>query len=107
MKATHDCLWAYVNVKDETFHYLHMVVVLQILGVKPLLEGKVSQQVDVGLCYFPPMLLLIHHLFQTTKYTQTQLLQCLYIWMTHERHINIPRHIHTNISASVMAHYRL
>lgn len=85
-----------VNVKVKTFHCLRMVIVLQVLGAKPLLEGKVSEQLDVGLCNFPPALLFLHHLFQTTQYTQTQLFQCLYIWMTHEQHVKIPNHTPAN-----------
>lgn len=76
-----------VNVQVKTFHCLRMVEVLQVLGVKPLLKGKVSEQLDVGLCNFLPVLLFLRHLFQTTQYTQTQFLQCLYICMTQEQHI--------------------
>lgn len=79
-----------------------MVIVPQALGAKPLLEGKVSEQLDVGLCNFPPALLFRHHLFQTAQCTQTQFLQCLYIWMTHEQHIRIPNHMRANKSASEM-----
>ena len=83
-----------------------MVIVLQVLGAKPLLEGKVSEQLDVGLCNFPPALLFLHHLFQATQYTQTQFLQCLYIWITHEKHI-IPMYKPARKSASVMPWHRL
>lgn len=62
-----------------------MVEVLQVLGAKPLLKSKVSEELDVGLCDFPPALLFLHHLFQTTKYTQTQFLQGLHICMTDEQ----------------------
>lgn len=71
-----------VNGKFKDFHCLRIVIMLQVLGAKPLLEGKISEQLNVSLCNFPPALLLLHHLFQTTQYTQTQFLQCLYIWMT-------------------------
>lgn len=81
------------------FHCLHMVIVLQVLGAKPLLEGKVAEQLDVGLCNLPPALLFLHHLFQTTQYTQTKFLQCLYIWTTHVQHIKIPMQILTSNSA--------
>lgn len=89
-----------VDVKVKAFHCLRMVIVLQVLGAKPLLEGKVSEQLDVGLCYFPPALLLLHHLFQTTQYTQTQFFQCLYIWMTHEQHVIKPQ-THTSQQISI------
>lgn len=87
--ATTDCQIG-ANVQVKTFHCLRMVIVLQVLGAEPLLEGKVSEQLDVGLCNFPPAPLFLHHLFQTTQYTQTQFLQRLYIWMTHEQCIKIP-----------------
>lgn len=61
-----------------------MVEVLQVVGTKPLLKCKTSDQPDVSLCNFPPVPLFLHHLFQTTQYTQTQFLQGLHIWMTHE-----------------------
>lgn len=88
--------WITVNVTVKTFHCLRVVVVFQALGAKPLLEGKVSEQLDVGLCNFPPALLFLHHLFQTTEDTQTQFLQCLYIW---RKHMNSTR---INTSASVL-----
>ena len=87
------------NVKVQAFQCLRVVIVLQVLGAKPLLEGKVSEQLDVRLCNFPPALLFLHHLFQTTQYAQTQFLQCLYIWMTHEQHIKILHHTLANKSA--------
>lgn len=68
-----------LNVGVKTFRCLRRVVVLQVLGTEPLLEGKVSEQLDVGLCNFPPALLFLHDLFQTTQRTQTQFLQCLNI----------------------------
>lgn len=95
-----------VNAEVKTFHCLRMVIVLQVLGAKPLLEGKVSEQLDVGLCNFPPALLFLHHLFQATQYTQTQFLQCLYIWMTHEQHIKVPMQILARKSAPAMPQQR-
>lgn len=59
--------------------HLRLVEVLQVLRTEPLLEGKVSQQLDVSLCNLPPAPLFLHHLFKTTQHAQTQLLQRLYI----------------------------
>lgn len=78
-----------------------MIIVLQVLGAKPLLEGKVSEQLDVSLCNLPPALLFLHHLFQTTKNTQTQFFKCVYIWMAHEQHIKSPILILASKSTSV------
>lgn len=74
---------------ELTFHYLRLVIMFQVLGTKPLLEGKVSEKLDVSLCNFPPALLFVHDLLQTIQDTQTEFFQGLYIWMTHEQHIKI------------------
>lgn len=63
---------------------LRMIVVLKALRAKPLLEGKVSQQLDVSLCDVPPAPLLSHHILQTSQNTQAQLLQSLHIY-THRQ----------------------
>lgn len=100
----HRTVWQIgVNVQVKTFHCLRMVQVLQVLGAKPLLKGKVSEQLDVSLCNFPPALPFLHHLFQTTQYTQTQFLQCLCIWRTHGQQIKIPNHTPDNKLASASA----
>lgn len=93
--------------KVRGFCCLHMVIVLQVLGAKPLLEGKIAEQLDVGLCNLPPALLFLHYLFQTTQHTQTQFLQCLYICTTHVQHMRIPMHILTSNSACVTQQHRL
>lgn len=92
-----------ISCETIILKFLHMVEVLQVLGAKPLLKCKVSEQLDVSLCNFPPALMFLHHLFQTTQYTQTQFLQGLHIWMTHERQFKknktrMPRQISQQIS---------
>lgn len=64
---------------------LRMIVVLKALRAEPLLEGKVSQQLDVSLCDVPPAPLLSHHVLQTCQNTQAQLLQSLHIYTHRHR----------------------
>ena len=59
---------------------LRVVVMLQVLRAEPLLEGEVSEQVDVSLGQLAPAPGLLHLLLQTAWRCQDQLLQGLHIW---------------------------
>lgn len=59
MRRQRVCHTVVLLFEIKTFLFLRGVKVFQVLGAKPLLQGKVSEQLNVGLYNFPPALLFL------------------------------------------------